>query len=566
MATTRRTPPPKRPAATARPASRRSALLPLALGCSFPLAATLLDIMGQGLPLSLQSALAVQQAQPLHWLLDLVPVAMLLLPRRKTPSVHATISTQQHGVQRATPSPAVDSSAQQKSITTLQAELASVKSQLEKARASESSLLATVDNAKDAILTLGTDGAIVAVNRGAEDMLGWSRQEMVGHPVGNLLTLSSSPAMEAHLTQSLMNPSAPALIEVEFVRSNGQGIWAEGCTSVIRDTSGTATGVVGIYRDLSHRRQRSGAHVTLATPQGDTQSQPELELEPEVTAFPSSSHQVSQSDPLIVSEPPTDLAPSAETASEGGPAPSFTISLVEKSDPRQEEAPSAPAQFAFVDEAESEAQTPPSFPTEFPLAEESAPQQQEVALAPVQFAFVDEPESEVPVSSLAKSDPQQEEVPSTPVQFTFVDEPETGLQSSSPTFTSFSFADEAKPQSPGPASQPFNFSEALSNIGGDEGLLAELAAIFLEEYPELLENIRTAVANNDCEALIYHAHALKGSVSNFIALETEGAVRRLEQLGREGNLAAAPPVLGDLETALSRLAPALSDLALQGAA
>jgi HPt (histidine-containing phosphotransfer) domain-containing protein len=97
-------------------------------------------------------------------------------------------------------------------------------------------------------------------------------------------------------------------------------------------------------------------------------------------------------------------------------------------------------------------------------------------------------------------------------------------------------------------------------------LLAELAAIFLQEYPQLLENLRTAVASSDVEALIYHAHALKGSVSNFVALEAENAARRLEQIGRDGDLTDAPKVLGELETALTRLAPALSSLAVQAAA
>lgn len=568
MATTHRPLPPKRPAAPARSASDRSTLLPLALGCSFPLAATLLDIIGQGLPLSLGSVLTVQATQPLHWLLDLVPVAMFFLPKGKTPSVLAAVSaTQQHGAQRPAPSPAVASLAQQqKSITTVQAELASMKSQLEKAHASEASLLATVDNAKDAILTLGTDGTVVTANRGAENMLGWSRQEMVGHPLSNLLTLSSLPAMEAHLTQSLTNPSAPSIIEVEFVHSNGQGLWTEGCTSVIRNASGTATGVVVIYRDLSHWQQRPGGHITSLTPQGDTQPQQELELEPEATASPLFSYQVSQSDKPTVPGLLTDLAPAEKALSESDSAPSFTIPLVAKSEPQREETPSAPVQFAFVDASESGVHGSPSFPTEFPFAEESAPQQGEAFSAPVQFTFIDDLESKVHVSPLAKSEPQQEETSSAPVQFTFVDESETEPRSPSSAFTSFSFADQAKPESPGPASRPFNFSEALSNIGGDEDLLAELAGIFLEEYPELLENIRTAVANDDREALIYHAHALKGSVSNFVALDTEGAARRLEQLGREGNLMDAPTVLGELETALSRLAPALSDLALQGAA
>jgi HPt (histidine-containing phosphotransfer) domain-containing protein len=129
-----------------------------------------------------------------------------------------------------------------------------------------------------------------------------------------------------------------------------------------------------------------------------------------------------------------------------------------------------------------------------------------------------------------------------------------------------SFADKPRPEIPHHSSSPFNFSEALSNIGGDENLLAELASIFLEEYPEILANVRTAVGNNDGEALIYYAHALKGSVSNFVAGDTESAARKLEQIGREGDIADAPKVLSELETALSRLTPALSDLAVQGAA
>jgi CheY-like chemotaxis protein len=65
------------PSAPARPFLGRGTLLPLALGCCVPLAATIVDIVGQSLPFSLASIITVQGARPLHWLLDLIPLVLL---------------------------------------------------------------------------------------------------------------------------------------------------------------------------------------------------------------------------------------------------------------------------------------------------------------------------------------------------------------------------------------------------------------------------------------------------------------------------------------------------------
>jgi HPt (histidine-containing phosphotransfer) domain-containing protein len=154
-----------------------------------------------------------------------------------------------------------------------------------------------------------------------------------------------------------------------------------------------------------------------------------------------------------------------------------------------------------------------------------------------------------------------------PLQFALVDTHANSEAQSSPSATAqLSVTGTPRPGTRPPSSPPFNFSEALSNIGGDETLLAELAGIFLEEYPQIIENVRIAVRNKDVESLVYYAHALKGSVGNFVAVDTQNAARRLEQMGREGDIADAPQVLSELEAALSRLTPALSDLAVQGAA
>ena len=72
------------------------------------------------------------------------------------------------------------------------------------------------------------DGPVTSVNRGAEEMLGWTRQEMVGQPVNNMLALSSVPRLEEYLAYLLSDPAAPAMIDLEFIHSDGTGLWAEG--------------------------------------------------------------------------------------------------------------------------------------------------------------------------------------------------------------------------------------------------------------------------------------------------------------------------------------------------
>lgn len=491
MATARRLPVQK-PSAAASPRASASisAIVPLMVGFSFPLVGTLLAIVGQGHPLSLGSALTVHLDHPLLWLLDLVPVMIFLLfhEKNRTTGVTPSSGAPQQGLRGASTSSVVEGAAPpQKAITTVQAELSAVKTQLEQARTSEASLLTLIENAGDAIITLSEAGTITFVNRGAENMCGWTRQEMVGQPFSKFLALTSLPQMEAHLTQSLTDPASPALIETEFVRSDGHGLQAEGRMSAIPEASGKATSVVVIYRALSHRQQAVG------DPSAPPLSADSLELRPAVApeaiaVAPLALH-VTPSGALKVTDLLGDGTSTAPAFGAQDTLSSFTTSLEKESDSPVDTPPSAPIPFTFVDQQDTDTHSPASPDT--PLALVDTKREEHLRTVPV----------------------------------------------------------------------PFDFSQALSNIGGDKELLAELAGIFLEEYGEVIGNIRTAVANNDSEALLYHAHALKGSVGNFVAREVEKPLRLLEQLARDENLEDASTVLEELETALSRLTPALRDLA-----
>jgi two-component system sensor histidine kinase/response regulator len=100
---------------------------------------------------------------------------------------------------------------------------------------------------------------------------------------------------------------------------------------------------------------------------------------------------------------------------------------------------------------------------------------------------------------------------------------------------------------------------ALLRVGGDEELLKEIAAIFLEECPRMLAAIRSAITDNNPRILEESAHALKGSVGNFGARAAVESALRLEQMGRNQRIksqaldASAQKEFDALDDALGRL-------------
>jgi HPt (histidine-containing phosphotransfer) domain-containing protein len=100
----------------------------------------------------------------------------------------------------------------------------------------------------------------------------------------------------------------------------------------------------------------------------------------------------------------------------------------------------------------------------------------------------------------------------------------------------------------------------LDRVGGDEELLREIIAIFLEEYPLLMAEIRVAVSRSDRANLERAAHSLKGAVSNFGARTATDLARDLEAVGRTGELGGLAPIVSKLDLELASLQRALAGL------
>jgi two-component system, sensor histidine kinase and response regulator len=103
--------------------------------------------------------------------------------------------------------------------------------------------------------------------------------------------------------------------------------------------------------------------------------------------------------------------------------------------------------------------------------------------------------------------------------------------------------------------------EALSRVGHDEELLAELAMLFLGEYPVSLQELDEAVASGNTQLLERSAHALKGSVANFGAAPVVNHALELEKMGRSGNMDGAVDSLHRLHETLDSLKAELLALA-----
>jgi CheY-like chemotaxis protein/HPt (histidine-containing phosphotransfer) domain-containing protein len=108
-----------------------------------------------------------------------------------------------------------------------------------------------------------------------------------------------------------------------------------------------------------------------------------------------------------------------------------------------------------------------------------------------------------------------------------------------------------------PAEDVFDVSEAMKAVSGDKGLFEEIAALFAQSAADNMGKIRQGIAARNAIAVEEAAHCLKGSVANFGAKRAFEAAKRLEFIGKGGNLAEAESARTQLEMELKALEMAM---------
>lgn len=107
---------------------------------------------------------------------------------------------------------------------------------------------------------------------------------------------------------------------------------------------------------------------------------------------------------------------------------------------------------------------------------------------------------------------------------------------------------------------PVDTDALLSLVDDDSDLLRSIIDAFLEECSGHMEALRTAVAEEDAEALQREAHSLKGSTGNLRAGPTHEAATKLEQIGEQNDFSEAGEALAALEREIERLQDALVEI------
>jgi len=93
-------------------------------------------------------------------------------------------------------------------------------------------------------------------------------------------------------------------------------------------------------------------------------------------------------------------------------------------------------------------------------------------------------------------------------------------------------------------------------IGED---LKDILQTFLDIVPTTLNSIKTAIAEENAEALEYQAHTLKGSAANIGATTLPGLCLVLESKGKEGVTQGLEPLLNQIENETDQVMRFLRD-------
>jgi PAS domain S-box-containing protein len=93
----------------------------------------------------------------------------------------------------------------------------------------------------------------------------------------------------------------------------------------------------------------------------------------------------------------------------------------------------------------------------------------------------------------------------------------------------------------------FDKTGSLSLLGGDEELLKEILALYLEDAPRQIDALKEAIEKGDAAFVQRHAHTLKGSSGNVGAVLMQEVAYEMEKAGKAGNFHRAASLLEKME-------------------
>jgi PAS domain S-box-containing protein len=115
-------------------------------------------------------------------------------------------------------------------------------------------LAAIVECSEDAIIGKTTEGIVTSWNRGAENIFGYSAEEMIGTPITRLMP-PGRLSEEADILARIVRGESVRHLETVRLRKDGRPVEISVTISPVKDVTGWVVGVSKIARDITERKQ-----------------------------------------------------------------------------------------------------------------------------------------------------------------------------------------------------------------------------------------------------------------------------------------------------------------------
>ncbi|MCB9951153.1 MAG: Hpt domain-containing protein [Planctomycetaceae bacterium] len=104
-----------------------------------------------------------------------------------------------------------------------------------------------------------------------------------------------------------------------------------------------------------------------------------------------------------------------------------------------------------------------------------------------------------------------------------------------------------------------DWNSALEAVAGDKDLLVTVIDAFLEECPQHMADLATAISSQDSKTSHRLAHLIKGAMATLAVNSVKDVALELEQICKDGNMERAQMLYEKLEPQLLKACEVLED-------
>jgi PAS domain S-box-containing protein len=107
---------------------------------------------------------------------------------------------------------------------------------------------------KDSVIVTDLSGVVTYYNKGAEEIFGYTAEEMIGNTLHNIYPELPDPQVRTQTIDRILQGND---FDGEWLgkHKSGELVWVHVVTTLMRDTRGVVTGMIGVAKDITDRKK-----------------------------------------------------------------------------------------------------------------------------------------------------------------------------------------------------------------------------------------------------------------------------------------------------------------------